>query len=718
MKVRRKLLITGISGLLGNNLGWYFKDKFEVLGLYHRHRAVIDGISTEECDMTDAAQTGTIIDGFAPDVIIHCASLTNVDQCENEREIAQRVNVGATRHLVDRIQGTNPHLIYISTDSVYDGLSGNFKESDPVQPKNYYGRTKYQGELEILKAESPLVLRTNIFGWNIRPKKSLGEWVLQSLEDGNSINGFSDAYFSSIYTMELARILDLAIQKGITGVFNCGSADSCSKLAFAQKIASYFGLDPSLITPSSIDDFDFVAPRGRNMSLDTTKLQGELNYRLPTIDYSIECFYRDSQSGLPNRIRETDNAIYPIADGTIPYGRQWIDGGDIQAASQVLQSQRITQGPLVQAFENKLSIVCDAQEAVAVNSGTAGLHIACLTGGIGAGDEVITSPNTFVASANCIVYCGGKPVFADIDPTTYNISPKEVEKRIGPKTKAIIPVHFAGRSCDMEAIRQIANNAEKKYGHRIFIIEDACHALGSSYRGKAIGSCVYSDMTVTSFHPVKHITTGEGGAVFTNDGELYQRLKRFRSHGITNDPTQFKFENCAYEGSEAGLSAKLKPWYYEQNDLGFNYRITDLQCGLGLSQLSKLDGFKERRRWIVDTYNRAFESIDTLQTPCVSDNDNCNYHLYILLFNFDKIGKSRVGVMRQLRKRNIMTQVHYIPVHTQPYYRSRFKTNWGDCPVAENYYQKCLSIPLYPAMHNDDVDRVINAIIAVAQEKR
>ena len=387
----------------------------------------------------------------------------------------------------------------------------------------------------------------------------------------------------------------------------------------------------------------------------------------------------------------------------IPYGRQFIDEDDIKAVVEVLKSEKITQGPTVEEFEHELVKICGAEYCVAVNSGTSALHIACLAAGVKEGDEVITSTITFVASANCAVYCGGKPVFADIDPKTYNISPGEIEKRITDKTKAIIPVHFAGQSCDMEAIQQIVSDAEKKYGHKIYIIEDACHALGSKYKGNEVGSCVFSDMAVMSFHPVKHITTGEGGVVLTNNDELSKKLKMFRSHGITSDPEEFISKDLAFQPS-------VNPWYYEQQALGYNYRITNIQCALGLSQLKKLKMFCKRRREIVDKYNAAFMDSKFLQIPFEDPNCNSNFHLYVLLFDFEGIGIDRARFMLSLKEKGLYTQVHYIPVHLQHYFRRNFKTGWGDCPNAEAYYKKCLSIPLFPAMLKIEVEKTIHEI--------
>ncbi|MCD4744450.1 MAG: UDP-4-amino-4,6-dideoxy-N-acetyl-beta-L-altrosamine transaminase [Desulfobacteraceae bacterium] len=396
----------------------------------------------------------------------------------------------------------------------------------------------------------------------------------------------------------------------------------------------------------------------------------------------------------------------------IPYGRQFIDKKDIQAVIEVLQSDLITQGPKTAEFESALCNSTDTRFAVAVNSGTSALHIACMAAGVGEGDEVITSPITFVASANCVVYCGGKPIFADIDPETYNILPEEIEKRINKKTKAIIPVHFAGQSCDMETIQQIVKKAEKKYGHKIYIIEDACHALGSQYKASEVGSCVFSDMTVMSFHPVKHITTGEGGVVLTNSYELNKKLKMLRSHGITSEPEEVFSKDLASASSNSP-----NPWYYEQQVLGYNYRITNIQAALGLSQLKKLSMFCKRRREIVNQYNTVFKDLEFLQVPFEDLNCNSNFHLYVLLFDFAAMGMDRAQLMLSLREKGFNTQVHYIPVHLQHYYRKNFKTDWGDYPNAEAYYEKCLSIPLYPAMDQEDVEMVIRAIASLIRKK-
>ncbi len=382
--------------------------------------------------------------------------------------------------------------------------------------------------------------------------------------------------------------------------------------------------------------------------------------------------------------------------GMIPYGRQMIDEEDIQAVIEVLRSPYIARGPKVEEFERALCGAVGAPYGVAVSSGTAGLHIACLAAGISSGDEVITSPLTFIASANCAVYCGAKPIFVDIDPRTYNIDPREVEKKITERTKAIIPVHFAGQSCDMEVIIAIARVAQKRFGHKIWIIEDACHVLNSKYRGKQVGACEYGDMAIMSFHPVKHITSGEGGVVFTRDQKVAETLRRFRGHGITKNPDL--------------LSQQPSPWYYEQIDLGYNYFLTDIQCALGISQLKKLSRFSKRRRGIVAQYNEAFRNLPHFKIPFESPDCESTFHLYIPQIDFQALGIDRATFFEELKKRGVGAQVHYIPVHLQPYYRKKFGTQYGDFPRAEAYYESCISLPLYPKMTDADVERVIRAV--------
>lgn len=340
----------------------------------------------------------------------------------------------------------------------------------------------------------------------------------------------------------------------------------------------------------------------------------------------------------------------------------------------------LTQGPKVEEFEQKVAEYCGSKYAVATNSGTSALHIACSAAGITVGDEVITSPITFVASSNCVLYCGGRPVFADVQPDTININPGEIKKKISSKTKAIIPIHFAGNPADLEEIHQIAKEND------LFVIEDAAHALGAEYKGSKIGACKYSDMTILSFHAVKHITTGEGGMVLTNDEELRDRLVFYRSHGITR--------NRKYMKSTPG------PWYYEMHRLGNNYRLTDIQSALGISQLKKLDQFVARRKEIADIYDCAFSGSKKIKRLAETTGARSARHLYVVEV------PDRARVFNALREKEIIVNVHYIPVYKQPYYQANGYKNVC-CPRAEAYYGKAMSIPMYPKMTDEQQKRVI-----------
>lgn len=375
----------------------------------------------------------------------------------------------------------------------------------------------------------------------------------------------------------------------------------------------------------------------------------------------------------------------------IPYGRQSINEDDIKAVEEVLKSDFLTTGPKIAEFERKFADYVGAKYAVAVSNGTAALHIACMAAGIGKGDEVITTPITFAASANCALYCGATPVFADIDPVTYNISPESIEACITDRTKAIIPVHYTGQACDMDAIHKIADK------YNLIVIEDAAHAVGAEYKGKKIGSL--SDMTEFSFHPVKHITCGEGGIVTTNREDLYEKLKLFRTHGITRE--------------EKFLHKVDGPWYYEQIDLGYNYRMTDIQAALGISQLGRIDKFLEKRKKIAAKYDEAFRDFNGTEIPKQAEYSNSAYHLYVI-----KVDKSiRKALFEYLRANNIGVNVHYIPVYTFPYYREHGYEN-VKCENAEKLYESIISIPIYYDLSDEEQDYVIDKIKEFMIENR
>lgn len=379
----------------------------------------------------------------------------------------------------------------------------------------------------------------------------------------------------------------------------------------------------------------------------------------------------------------------------IPYGKQSITDQDIQAVINVLQSDYLTQGPKVPEFEQSVSDACGAAHSVAVNSATSGLHIACLALGVGAGDYVWTSPNTFVASANCALYCGAQIDFVDIDTKTFNLSPELLEQKLkaakanGTLPKVVIPVHLTGQPCDMEAIFKLSQT----YGFKI--IEDASHCIGGQYQGAPIGNCKYSDITVFSFHPVKIITTAEGGLCTTQSPELATKMQLLRSHGVTRDK-----DLMTHEGDG--------PWYYQQVELGLNYRMTELQAALGVSQMERLTSFIQRRHEIANVYMERLKGLP-IDLPYQHPDSYSAWHLYVIQLRLDEISKSHLEVFNALRARGLGINLHYIPVHTQPYYQNLgFKV--GDFPNAEAYYKKSISIPIFHAMTNEQQDSVIDIL--------
>ncbi|MBI5683046.1 MAG: UDP-4-amino-4,6-dideoxy-N-acetyl-beta-L-altrosamine transaminase [Deltaproteobacteria bacterium] len=368
----------------------------------------------------------------------------------------------------------------------------------------------------------------------------------------------------------------------------------------------------------------------------------------------------------------------------IPYGKQCIDGEDIQSVIDVLRSDWLTTGPMIELFEKAFADFVGARYAVAVNSGTAALHAAMFALGIGSGDEVIVPTMTFVATANCVVFQGGTPVFADVDPGTLLIDPATVESCLSPKTKAIIAVDYAGQPCDYDKLQDIAKR------HNLALVSDACHSLGGHYKDNPVG--ILSDINAFSFHPVKHITTGEGGMITTDDQKLAGRMRLFRNHGISTDYRQRKAQ---------------RSWFYEMVDLGYNYRITDFQCALGISQLKKLPQWIERRREIAHRYDEVFSVLPRINPLPVGSMVFHAYHLYVVRLNLEGTNLDRGMVFKQLQENGIGVNVHYIPVHLHPFYRSHFKTHPGMCPVAEQAYEEIISLPMYPGLSDAEQDYVI-----------
>jgi len=378
----------------------------------------------------------------------------------------------------------------------------------------------------------------------------------------------------------------------------------------------------------------------------------------------------------------------PASPKFLGYGHQDVNEGDIAAVVETLRSDYLTCGPATEAFEEALMKATHAQFVTAVSNGTAALHVACLAAGIKSGDEVIVSPITFAASANCVLYCGAKPVFADIDPKTWNISPDSIRENITPKTKAIIAVDFGGVHVDSDAIIEICNE------YNLIFIEDAAHSIGTIHNGCPVGSI--ADITTLSFHPVKTVTTGEGGAVTTNDPELAKRILLFAKHGITRDTSLMQHPD---EG----------PWYYEQLELGYNYRISDIEASLGVSQMKRLPEFTKRRQELVAFYNREFSQIPEVSYQYGLTPEDTTRHLYVLRFDVDALGKDRRFIFEALRAENIGVNVHYLPVYRLPYY-ANLGYDPECCPEANKYYNECVTLPLHCCLSNEDAQHVVDAV--------
>lgn len=384
--------------------------------------------------------------------------------------------------------------------------------------------------------------------------------------------------------------------------------------------------------------------------------------------------------------------------GFIPYGRQSISEADIQAVVDVLKSDFLTQGPAVPEFERTVSNYCGSKHAVAVSSATAALHIACLALGVGKGDIVWTSPITFVASANCALYCGAFIDFVDVDPRTYNMCADQLEiklefaKKTGKLPKVVIPVHLCGQSCDMQKI----HNLSEKYGFSI--IEDASHAIGGKYQGKPIGDCRYSDITVFSFHPVKIVTTAEGGMAITNSCALAEKMELLRSHGVTRDPVLMTHDS---EGA----------WYYQQIELGFNYRLTDIQAALGVSQMSRVDRFIAGRHLLAQKYDDLLSELP-ITLPWQHSDSHSSFHLYVIRLHLDEINKTRKEVFDFLRQNEIGVNIHYIPVHKQPYFQRLTFNHDMNYPQAESYYEEAISLPLHPSLTESEQHKVVATLLA------
>jgi UDP-4-amino-4,6-dideoxy-N-acetyl-beta-L-altrosamine transaminase/dTDP-4-dehydrorhamnose reductase len=704
--MQKKILITGGSGLLAVNWALSIRNNFAVTLLLHHKTISIKGVNTDTVSLESVKDCKSVLTKHQPNIVIHTAGMTDVDKCESNIDLAHKVNVGLTSNLSAACNDHNIKLVHISTDHLFSGNQELVTEESSPNPLNIYSKTKLQAEQKVLKiCPDALVIRTNFFGWGPKYRQSFSDFILSNLRNNKSIDLFSDVYFTPILIDELSNRTHQLLDLDARGVFNIVGSERISKYEFGVKLARSFNLDARLIKAVSINDASKLIKRPKDMSLSNAKFCQKTHRKISSLDDQILAF----------KNQEDSNASSQVFLKVIPYGKHYIDEEDISSVVEVLRYGMLTQGPKILEFEQKIAKYVGSKYAVAVANGTAALHLSNMALKLGKGDEVITSPNTFVATSNSVLYVGAKLVFVDIDKKTLNIDIDQIENVIQSSNniKAIFPVHFAGLPCDMERIKKIANK------YNLAILEDASHALGAKYiDGSRVGNCKYSDLTVLSFHPVKGISAGEGGMITTNDYELYHKLTILRSHGITKGNFEFPGKSLADSSlvnkDDALENGELRSWYYEMQYLGYNYRITDIQCSLAISQMNKIDIFLEGRKSMVSFYDQAFAEIPNILPLQVHGRKDSSHHIYLVSINFQKINMTRHRFMKSLAEQGVGSQVHYIPVVLQPYYQG-LGYDIEQYPLTKQYYQTTLSIPLYYGLSNAQQQMVVSSIINLLQ---
>jgi UDP-4-amino-4,6-dideoxy-N-acetyl-beta-L-altrosamine transaminase/dTDP-4-dehydrorhamnose reductase len=696
-----KVLITGGSGLLAVNWALSIRNNYAVTLLLHHKKISLTGVGIDIASLDSLDECISVLSKHQPNIVIHTAGLTDVERCESSPDLAQEVNVDLAKNMALACSDQGVKLVHISTDHLFSGNQELVTEEAKANPVNNYAKTKYLGEQQVLEnCKDALIIRTNFFSWGTKYRQSFSDIILNKLKNNEQIDLFSDVFFTPILVDELSKKTHQLVDSNAVGVFNIVSRERLSKYDFGIKLANCFNLDLNLINEISIDDRPNLVKRPKDMSLSNAKLCQTLDCEIASLDKQLQILKEQEDKG----------AINQVVLDIIPYGKHYIDEDDIQSVVDVLRYGMLTQGPKVAEFENKIADYVGAKYAVAVANGTAALHLTCMALNLGKGDEVITSPNTFVSTSNSILYVDAKPVFVDIDKQTLNIDIDLIEQAILnlSNIKAIFPVHFGGLPCDMERIKRLSDK------YNLAIVEDAAHALGATYNdGSKVGNCRYSDMTILSFHPVKGIAAGEGGMITTNNKSLYRKLTLLRSHGITKGNFEFpgisKPDNSLINKNEALENGELKRWYYEMQYLGYNYRITDIQCALAISQMDKIDLFLDARKSMAKFYDQAFAEVPNIIPLQAHGRNNSSHHVYVVNIDFDKIGVSRHQFMRRLAEQGVGSQVHYIPVVSQPYYQD---IGYGieQYPSTNQYYQNTLSIPLYYGLSNANQKLVISSI--------
>lgn len=693
VKKVKNILFTGGTGLLSSFWAASISgNKYKItLGL-NRRLLRSKFITYEQINFENLFELEKKIKKNNFDIIIHTASIADVDKCEKYPVEANKVNYIYTKNLVNICKKLNIKLIYISTDHLFDGKSLLYKEDDVCKPLNVYSSTKLKSENYIKnKLKNYLILRTNFFGKGPYYRPSFSDTIINFLKNEKKFYVSSKIFFSPISISLLVKYSMMLINKNALGIFNISSTQRISKYNFSKLIAKEYNLNLKNIIDSSKFLITSIAKRPPNMSLSNLKLRKYLKLNIPSLEEQIK------------KLKKYDNIYKNFFKEVKAYGNHYIDKQDIKEVVKVLKSPYLTQGPKIDEFENALAKYVGSKYAIALSSATAGLHICGLVAGITKNTYAITSPITFVSTANAITYNNGKVLFSDISSKDLNIDPKKIKKLIERKKtiKAIFPVHFGGYPCKMEEIYKIS---KKK---NILVIEDAAHALGGKYiTGEKIGSCKYSDMCVFSLHPVKSIAAGEGGVITTNNYDHYRKLLRLRSHGIN------KLDDNFLNNEFSKTDGYSNPWYHEMQEIGFHYRITDIQASLALSQLKKLDKFISKRRKLSNIYDKAFKNSKYL-SPILKDKKNLSSrHIYIVKVNLKKLKMSRSELMVKLYNQGIGTQIHYLPVTEHPFYKKRYgnQNNKKYLKNAYDYYDSCLTLPLYYTLNYSEQKRIISVL--------
>ena len=677
----KTIAFAGGSSLLAQS--WTIKKDHKVDFIFGTHRRKLSKTKSKKFafNYENFDELSKELNDLKVNIVINCIGLTSVEECEKNYELAYNANVIIAGNIAKACHLSKIKLVHISTDHLFEGSSAFKNEKDSKLPLNNYAKTKSKGEDIILEnCPEALIIRTNFFGLGPNYKPSFSDKILRDLERGKNLNLFNDVFYTPVSVETLKEQVYRLLEKNAKGIFNISSNERLTKYQFGLLLAKKFGYNKDLINPISINKISNLTRRPKDMSLCNHKLSSFLDISVSPIEEQLEAIKLD-------KIKNKKRMV-------IPYGRQDISKKDIESVVNILKSDYITQGPTTIKFENRVADYCKVKYAHSTNSATSALHVACLSLGVGKGDLVWTSPISFVASSNCALYCNADVDFVDIDQTSYNMSPAALEKKLieaksnGRLPKVVIPVHLSGQSCEMDKIHYLS----KIYGFKI--IEDASHSIGSFYKGKPVGNCEFSDIAVFSFHPVKIITTCEGGMCLTNDPELSNLIARFRSHGITRQASEMS-------------KTPDGPWYYEQLNLGLNYRMNDVQSALGLSQMERLDEFVEKRRKIAEIYDDLLKT-PIIQTPKQHPDTKSSWHLYII-----RLKKNTNFTHKQLfenfRSAGVLVNIHYIPIYRQPYYKKLGFTKQG-FSESEKYYKEAISLPIFPELTFKEQKRVVDLI--------